>query len=123
MGTTPAPAPNGSVSAVPSGEGLSQTSRIIDTFIAPSKTFTDINRSPSWWLPWVLMSISRGVSWSVDPKIGFQKSSRKQINRTPKQMERMERLPRISGHRSCSSKITQVYLVFLRDFHPASGRD
>ena len=78
MGTTPAPAPNGSVSAVPPGEGLSQSSRIIDTFIAPSKTFTDINRNPSWWVPWVLMSVvSMAVRLGGDQKIGFRAGSRK----------------------------------------------
>ena len=33
---------------------LSQAERVVDTFIAPSKTFTDILRSSSWWLPWLI---------------------------------------------------------------------
>ena len=36
---------------------LSQVERVVDTFIAPRKTFTDIRRSTSWWVPWVLISI------------------------------------------------------------------
>jgi hypothetical protein len=31
--------------------GLSQVERVVDTFVASSKTFTDILRSTSWWLP------------------------------------------------------------------------
>ena len=39
------------------GAGLSEMERVVDTFIAPSKTFTDILRSSSWWLPFVIGSI------------------------------------------------------------------
>ena len=35
--------------------GLSQIERVVDTYIAPSKTFTDIRRSASWWLPFLLV--------------------------------------------------------------------
>ena len=35
---------------------LSQAARIVDTFIAPSKTLTDLGRNPSWWVPWLLVS-------------------------------------------------------------------
>ena len=35
--------------------GLSQVERVVDTFVAPSKTFTDILRSTSWWLPFLLL--------------------------------------------------------------------
>jgi hypothetical protein len=37
---------------------LSQGARIINTFIAPSKTFTDLRRSASWWLPFLLITIA-----------------------------------------------------------------
>ena len=36
---------------------LSQVERVADTFVAPSKTFTDILRSSSWWLPFLLSSL------------------------------------------------------------------
>lgn len=36
------------------GPGLSQVERVLDTFVAPSKTFTDILRDASWWLPYLL---------------------------------------------------------------------
>ena len=31
---------------------LTQVERVVDTFIAPAKTFHDILRSASGWLPW-----------------------------------------------------------------------
>ncbi len=36
---------------------LSEPARILNTFIAPSKTFTDLQRKSSWWAPWLLISI------------------------------------------------------------------
>ena len=37
--------------------GLSEGARLINTFVAPSKTFTDLRRNASWWVPWLLMSV------------------------------------------------------------------
>ena len=39
------------------GAQLSQAERFIDTFVAPSKTFADIRRDASWWLPCVIATI------------------------------------------------------------------
>jgi hypothetical protein len=36
------------------GPGLSQVERVVDTFVAPAKTFKDILRDSSWWLPYLL---------------------------------------------------------------------
>ena len=46
---------------------LSQMERVIDTFVAPSKTFHDILRSASWWLPWLL-----GVLVTLGFSVRFQ---------------------------------------------------
>jgi hypothetical protein len=54
---------------------LSQMERVIDTFIAPSKTFHDILRNASWWLPWLLGAIvTLGFSAAVQQKIGWDKT-------------------------------------------------
>lgn len=50
-----APVPPG---AEPAQPGLSQVARIINTFIAPRKTFLDIRRSASWWLPFILLAVA-----------------------------------------------------------------
>jgi len=53
---------------------LSQGQRVVDTFIAPSKTFTDIQRSSSWWLPWLIgLAISVVVGLAIQQKIGWDK--------------------------------------------------
>ena len=36
---------------------LSQFERVVDTFIEPSKTFQDIKRNRSWWLPFVIIAV------------------------------------------------------------------
>jgi hypothetical protein len=84
----PAPAPG--AEATP----LSQPARVINTFFAPSKTFTDLRRSASWWLPFLITAIV-GVMfvYVVDQKVGFRKVVENQIRIQPKQAERMDRLP------------------------------
>ena len=56
----------------PSGPGLSQVERVVDTFVAPSKTFMDINRSANFFLAWLVMLIcSVSYSATVGAKIGW----------------------------------------------------
>jgi hypothetical protein len=45
------------VEGQPTGPGLSEVERVVDTFVAPTKTFTDILRSSSWWLPYLLGAV------------------------------------------------------------------
>ncbi len=54
------------------GRGLSQIERVVDTFVAPVKTFTDILRDASWWLPFVLGTVvSYLLAWGIQTKIGW----------------------------------------------------
>jgi Yip1 domain len=79
--------------AVASGQGLSQTERVVDTFVAPSKTFTDILRSTSWWVPFVLSSVlSLCVTFVIDRQVGFDRVVENQIHNSPKQEEAMSSL-------------------------------
>ncbi len=73
---------------------LSQGERVIDTFVAPSKTFTDIRRSASWWVPWILMAIaSLALVTVVDKKLGMEKVVENQMALSPKQAEKLNQLP------------------------------
>ena len=83
-------------SAIPPQETapLSEVERVIDTFVAPSKTFTDLRRSASWWLPFLISAIvSVAFVYVVDQKVGFRKAMENQIRIQPKQAERMEQMP------------------------------
>ena len=56
----------------PAPEGLSEPQRIVNTFVAPSKTFEDIRRNTSWWLPFVLTSIlATCLVITIDKKVGW----------------------------------------------------
>lgn len=57
--------------------GLSEPARLINVFVAPSKTFTDIRRNASWWVPLLLVSIvSISFFILIDQKIGFDEVAR-----------------------------------------------
>jgi hypothetical protein len=78
---TPAPAP------------LSEGARIVDTFIAPSKTFTDLRRSAAWWAPWLMISIfALGFNFTIGKQIGFEQVARNSIEKSPKQSQAFDRL-------------------------------
>src|ERR1700677_1450095 len=50
--------------------GLSQVERVVDTFIAPTKTFTDILRSTTWWLPFLLaVLVTLAVAFAIDKQV------------------------------------------------------
>lgn len=72
---------------------LSEGARIINTFIAPSKTFTDLRRSAMWWAPFLLMAIiSVAFVYSVGQKIGFRKVTENQIQMSPKQSAQLDNM-------------------------------
>jgi Yip1 domain len=74
--------------------GLSQVERVVDTFVAPSKTFTDILRNTSWWLPFLLaVVVSIGVTYTVDRQIGFDRVAENLIHDNPKQEEKIQSQP------------------------------
>jgi hypothetical protein len=51
---------------------LSQGARFIDAFIAPTKTFADIRRNASWWLPFIVVCIlSLIFAYTVLHKVGI----------------------------------------------------
>ncbi|MGB7134888.1 MAG: YIP1 family protein [Acidobacteriaceae bacterium] len=73
---------------------LSQTQRVVDTFVAPSKTFTDILRSSSWWLPWIIaVVVTLGLGFAIQQKIGWDHAYQNMMRQSPKQMERIQGLP------------------------------
>ena len=89
---------------------LSQVERVVDTFVAPSKTFTDIRRSSSWWLPWLLGAIVGLAMVSiVDRKVGFDKVAENQLQLQPKQAAKLDQLPpdQRAQRMEMSSKLTK----------------
>ena len=76
-----------------SAPGLSEVERVVDTFIAPTKTFTDILRSRSWWLPFLLIVVvSWGVTLAVTSQVGWERVVENQIQASPKQQDTLASL-------------------------------
>src|SRR4030088_1461761 len=93
MAAAPLP-PMSAPAATPESAPLSEGARIVNTFIAPSKTFTDLRRSASWWAPFLLMVVvSTAFVYTAGHKIGFRKIMENQMQAQPKQQARLEQLP------------------------------
>jgi hypothetical protein len=70
--------------------GLSQVERVVDTFVAPSKTFTDILRSASWWLPFLLIVLGSVASaFVVGKQVGWDQVTANQIRQSPSAEDRL----------------------------------
>lgn len=88
MSTSPVP-------AMPSETApLSEGARIVNTFIAPSKTFADLRRKASWWAPWLIISLFTLIFiYTVDRQVGFDQITQNEIAKSPKRAEQIEKLP------------------------------
>ncbi len=72
---------------------MSEGARIINTYIAPSKTFTDLRRSAAWWGPWILISIfSIAFMMTIGKQVGFEQISKNQIEHS-KRADQFDKLP------------------------------
>jgi len=82
------------VPAPPIPAGLSEVERVVDVFLAPSKTFADILRRATCWLPILLLILSTVASGLViDRQVGFERVYENQLQLSPKMAERMEQIP------------------------------
>jgi len=84
-----------SAAALPTGEPkpLSQVERLVDTFVAPAKTFTDLRRSANWLVPWLVITIAGLAMVGVaDKKLGMEKIVENQLALQPKQAAALDNL-------------------------------
>lgn len=80
MAVSPLPPVSPNAASSPVAPPMSEGARIVNTFIAPSKTFTDLRRSASWWGPWIVISIfSLIFIYSIGKQVGFEQVSKNQI--------------------------------------------
>ena len=87
MSSTPAAA---SQTAPPA---LSEAQRILNTFVAPSKTFSDLQRDSRWWAPWLLLAVASVAFMAVvDQKVGFDQVAHNVIVNSSR-AEQVEQLP------------------------------
>jgi len=91
--------------------GLSQIARVVDTFVAPSRTFADIRTNTSWWLPLILLILgSMCVGYSVQKQLGFERAFMNHLHTTPTQEDQINQLaPDVKASRiAVSAKVTEV---------------
>lgn len=87
MSSMPAAAPQFAAPA------LSETRRLLNTFIAPGKTFSDLRRNSRWWAPWLVIAIaSLAFIYVIDHKIGFDQVAHNMMA-TSSRAEQIEQLP------------------------------
>ena len=96
------------------GKPLSQVERVGYTYVAPSRTFRDILRSTSWWLPFVLyMAVSTVFAFAVDKKIGFDSVAEQAIQQSPMTQDRLSGLSpaerAVAVHRQAVATKYSVY--------------
>jgi len=73
---------------------LSQIERVVDVFLAPTKTFEDIRQNTSWWLPLLLIALfSVGVGYTVQKQVGFERAFTNHLRDTPTQEDAINQLP------------------------------
>ena len=73
---------------------MSEPARIINTFIAPSKTFTDLRARAKWWswvVPWLIIAVVSIIfAYAVGQKVGFAKAGDNVLQTRPKQYDRIQ---------------------------------
>ncbi|HEY6302103.1 MAG TPA: YIP1 family protein [Terriglobales bacterium] len=91
---------------------LSEGQRLINTFFAPSRTFTDLRKNASWWAPFLIIAIvSVMFIYVVDQKVGFPKVVENLIQLQPKQADRIDRMPADQRQRVMQQQITLTKMI------------
>src|SRR5689334_4336767 len=89
--TPPPPSTPNSPETLP--PALSEIQRLVNTFIAPAKTFEDIRRNASWWMPYLLVAvISLGCSMLILQKIDLTNFARQQIEQSKFAQQQFDQL-------------------------------
>lgn len=74
-------------------EPQSQVSRIVSSFIAPTKAFTGLERNASWWIAWLLTSIlAMAFVYTIDNKIGMDEITRIEMLKNSRQTAQFEKM-------------------------------
>ena len=77
----------------PPSAPLSQIERVVDTFVAPTKTFTDLRRSANWLVPLLLIVVAtEALVFVADRRLGFEKIAENGLALQPKQAARLDQL-------------------------------
>ncbi len=98
MSSLPTPGPEtSSASLLENAPALSEGQRLINVFVAPSKTFTDLKRKASWinwFIPWLAVAIMTWIFVGVvAQKVGFRQVNENAMRMNAKMQERIAQMP------------------------------
>ncbi len=94
MSTVPPVVPVATSDAFDAQPPLTAAQRVSDTFFAPSKTFADIRRNRSWWLPFLLMVVlGYAYSFTLVHRLGPTGIADSALRANSKKYEQFKDLP------------------------------
>ena len=72
---------------------LSEMSRLVNVYVAPTKTFEDIRRNASWWAPLLVVVASFALlAFAASQKVGWEQLQENRLRLAPKQAEKLDQL-------------------------------
>ena len=91
MSSIPAALPVGPTDRYDNQPPLTEVQRVVNTFAAPGKTFADIRRNQSWWLPLLIVALFTYLFVGVAlTKVGPTNLAVGSIKNNPTQSEKMQ---------------------------------
>src|SRR6476469_8204684 len=117
-GPTPPPPPmypvaSSPMAPEPTGPGLSEPQRLVNVFIAPSKTFEDLKRNPSWWVPFVISAVFSIIFGIVAvQKVDMRQFAQQQIDKSPAAQRQLERLTPEQREQNLAIRATITKVTF-----------
>lgn len=100
-------------SVEPAAPALSEPERIINTFLAPSKTFEDLRRNASWWVPFLLSAVFTLIFAVVAvQKLDMDRFMQQQIEQSPSAQKRMEQVPPAQREQVMKIQATFAKVIF-----------
>ncbi|HZQ95102.1 MAG TPA: YIP1 family protein [Candidatus Sulfotelmatobacter sp.] len=106
-----APLPPVSSRPAPAPAPMSEGARLVNVFIAPARTFSDLRRTARWWAPWLAISIfSLIFIYAIDKQVGFEQVSKNQIAHSAR-ADQFDKLPpdQQAKQLQVSSKIISIF--------------
>lgn len=117
-GPTPPPppmyaAPVPPVAPEPAGPGLSEPQRLVNIFIAPKKTFEDLKRNPSWWVPWVIAAVFGIISAVlIGQKVDLERLAQHRTEQSKFAQQRLEQLSPAQREQAMRTQGTILKITF-----------
>ncbi len=88
VSSLPAAGPRDALDAQPP---LTEVERTLNTYFAPTKTFADIRRNRSWWLPFLVLAVvSYLFTLSAMSHVGMPRLAESAIRNNPSQYEKLQ---------------------------------